>query len=50
MIAELQEQYAFYVWDEHACEVRWMTSFDTTPDDVDDFVAAVRRAAASNAR
>ncbi|MDQ1633775.1 MAG: threonine aldolase [Frankiaceae bacterium] len=50
MIAELQEQYAFYVWDEQTCEVRWMTSFDTTPDDVDDFVAAVRRAAASNAR
>lgn len=45
MISNLQAQYAFYLWNEQASEVRWMTSFDTTPDDVDSFVTAVRRAA-----
>ena len=48
LIAELQSQYAFYVWNEQTCEVRWMTSFDTNADDVDDFVAAVRAAAGAN--
>ena len=40
--ATLQERYAFYVWDEVEHEVRWMCSWDTTPDDVDGFVAALR--------
>ncbi len=40
--ATLQERYAFYVWDEIEHEVRWMCSWDTTPDDVDGFVAALR--------
>ncbi len=31
----------FYVWDEQTGEVRWMTSFDTTEEDVDGFAAAV---------
>ena len=31
----------FYVWDEQTGEVRWMTSFDTTEQDVDAFAAAV---------
>jgi threonine aldolase len=30
------------VWDEQIGEVRWMCSWDTTEDDVDEFVAAVR--------
>jgi threonine aldolase len=38
----LQEVAAFYVWDERSSEVRWMTSFDTTEEDVDVFVSAVR--------
>ena len=42
-IAPLQEQFPFYVWDEETCEVRWMTSFDTTREDVDEFVAALGR-------
>lgn len=33
----------FYDWDAAAGEVRWMCAFDTTEQDVDDFVAAVRR-------
>jgi threonine aldolase len=37
----LQEVAPFYVWDERTSEVRWMTSFDTTEQDVDAFVRAV---------
>jgi threonine aldolase len=40
---ELQRQYPFYVWDRPAGVVRWMTSFDTTEHDVDEFVALVSR-------
>ena len=40
----LQEDWPFYVWDEHTGEVRWMTAWDTRPDDVDAFAAAVRAA------
>ncbi|HEY7101751.1 MAG TPA: beta-eliminating lyase-related protein [Mycobacteriales bacterium] len=39
----LQAEYPFYVWDETTGEVRWMTSFATTDQDVDDFVAALTR-------
>jgi threonine aldolase len=39
--AALQERFAFYVWDEAIGEVRWMCSWDTTADDVDQFAAAV---------
>lgn len=35
--------FLFYVWDERTGEVRWMCSWDTTPDDVDGFVAAIAR-------
>lgn len=41
-IAPLQQRSFFYVWDEETCECRWMTSFDTTEEDVDAFAAAVR--------
>ena len=34
----LREQFFFYVWDEATFEVRWMTSFDTTAEDVDQFL------------
>jgi threonine aldolase len=40
-IKKAREKYFFYVWDEHTGEVRWMTSFDTTPADVDDFIATL---------
>ncbi|MBV8711009.1 MAG: threonine aldolase [Solirubrobacterales bacterium] len=42
--ASLQHDYPFYVWDEVAGEVRWMCSWDTTEEDVDQFAAAVRAA------
>ena len=38
----LQEDWPFYVWDETTGEVRWMTAWDTVPEDVDAFAAAVR--------
>ena len=41
-IKKAREKYFFYVWDEHTGEVRWMTSFDTTAEDVDDFVSTIR--------
>jgi threonine aldolase len=42
-IPQLQKQYFFYVWDEAISEVRFMTSFDTTEDDIADFVALVKK-------
>lgn len=46
-IEQLQAQYSFYVWDDRTGEVRWMTSFDTTEEDVDGFAAAIRRVLAA---
>jgi threonine aldolase len=40
--AALQDQFPFYVWDEHTGEVRWMCSWDTTEEDVDMFAVALR--------
>ena len=40
--AELQERFGFYAWDESRGEVRWMCSWDTTEDDVDEFSSAIR--------
>ena len=45
-IDELQRQYDFYVWNEHTNEVRWMCSWDTAEEDVDEFAAALERALA----
>lgn len=42
VISLLQEKYDFYVWDEVTSEVRWMTSFDTTKEDVVDFVSYIK--------
>ena len=39
----LQRDYRFYTWDDHTGEVRWMCSWDTTPEDVDAFAAAIAR-------
>lgn len=38
----LRERFPFYFWDEAAGDVRWMCAFDTTEDDVDTFVAALK--------
>ncbi len=42
-IARLQEKFFFHVWDEQKHEVRWMTAWDTTEEDVDAFVTEIRR-------
>lgn len=42
-IGPLQEHFNFLVWNEPASEVRWMTAFDTTAEDVDAFGAAIER-------
>ena len=42
-VPQLQKKYFFYVWDEEISEVRLMASFDTTEDDVRDFVEFVRK-------
>ena len=38
----LQADSPFYVWDEGTGEVRWMTAWDTVPEDVDEFAANIR--------
>jgi len=38
----LQQRFRFYFWDEAAGDVRWMCSFDTTEDDVDALIAAIK--------
>jgi threonine aldolase len=43
IIKPLMEQYFFYMWDESRNEVRWMTSFDTTEEDVENFASALKR-------
>jgi threonine aldolase len=41
-IDKLLKKYFFYIWDEEKNEVRWMTSFATTEDDITKFAAAIR--------
>ena len=41
-IAPLREKYFFEVWDEETGEVRWMTAWDTTHEDVMDFAGHIR--------
>ena len=42
-VPALQKKYFFYVWNEETSECRFMASFDTTEDDIHDFVALVRK-------
>jgi threonine aldolase len=42
-IPALQKKYFFYVWNEEISEVRLMASFDTSEEDIRDFVAFVRK-------
>jgi threonine aldolase len=42
----LQRDWRFYTWDEPTGEVRWMCSWDTTPEEVDAFATAIRRTCA----
>src|ERR1700761_1937247 len=44
-IETLQREWYFYVWDEDTSTVRWMTAFDTSESDVDQFVASIAEVA-----
>lgn len=41
-VEKLQEKFPFYVWDEQTMELRWMTSWSTTDEDIDNFCAALK--------
>lgn len=43
VISRLQEEYFFYVWSPEINECRFVTSWDTTEEDVRDFIAALQR-------
>jgi threonine aldolase len=42
-ITQLQQEFFFYIWDESKSVVRWMTSFDTTQEDIDSFVSLLKQ-------
>ncbi|MGB8508520.1 MAG: beta-eliminating lyase-related protein, partial [Pyrinomonadaceae bacterium] len=42
-VASIRKEYFFYVWNERTSEVRWMTSFDTTEEDIEGFVKLLKR-------
>ena len=44
---ELRRRFRFYDWNPATREVRWMTAFDTTEEDVDELVDAVTEALAA---
>jgi threonine aldolase len=44
IIAPLQAVCPFYVWNQKTSEVRWMTSFDTTEDDILRFIGELQKA------
>ena len=45
----LQEDFTFYVWNPGTGQVRWMTSWATTAEQVDAFVARIREVATDHA-
>jgi threonine aldolase len=42
IIPILQKEYFFYIWDENKSEVRWMTSFDTSENDILQFSSRLK--------
>jgi threonine aldolase len=44
VIEQLQRGFHFYVWDERLTEVRWMASWATVAEDVDELISAIRAA------
>jgi threonine aldolase len=44
LLAEWPGEIPFHVWNEETGEVRWMTAWDTTEEDVDRFAAAIAEA------
>jgi threonine aldolase len=42
-IEKIQKEIFFYMWDDTKFEIRWMTSFDTTEEDIENFVKVLRK-------
>ncbi len=42
IIEPLQKRFFFYIWDEINSEVRWMTSFDTTENEIYEFTELIK--------
>ena len=43
-ISKIQKKYFFHIFDEHTSEVRWMCSYNTTKDDILNFVKEIKAA------
>ncbi|MFW5759080.1 MAG: threonine aldolase family protein [Bacteroidota bacterium] len=43
IIEPLQQKYFFYIWNEMKNEVRWMTHFNTSEEDLDAFVKEIKK-------
>jgi threonine aldolase len=43
IVENLQNHYFFYPWDENRSEYRWMTSWDTTEEDIEKFVELLKK-------
>ena len=43
IIEPLQKRFFFYIWDDTKPEVRWMTSFDTTEQEILEFAAMIKK-------
>ncbi|MFL5468414.1 MAG: threonine aldolase family protein [Gemmatimonadaceae bacterium] len=50
IVPKLQEQWPFHIWNESTTEARLITSFDTTEEDIADFVELVRAAVGTKER
>ncbi|MFI3317155.1 MAG: low specificity L-threonine aldolase [Rikenellaceae bacterium] len=42
-IDKLLEEYFFYIWNEESCEVRFVTSWDTTDEDISKLIASFEK-------
>jgi len=49
-VAPLQKRCVFYLWDKDASIARWMTSFNTTPEEVDTFAEVIHEIAHHGAK
>jgi threonine aldolase len=49
IIIPLQQKFFFYMWNEKRSEVRWMTSFDTTEEEIYEFVELIKKQIEKNA-
>jgi threonine aldolase len=50
IIEPLQKEFSFYMWNEKRSEVRWMTSFDTTEEEIYEFAELIKTLIRSNAK